>query len=149
MRNKKQGTTKTAGFFETMTGPVQKTIGSIGVIGTTAMALAEAYKKISHDMQRKKMIEDLGRTDPVLSKVEPEQLMDWYATIYHLAPTVSLDKSSVQEILQNFARFGRVDVNTLKMLADTEKSVSDAKTKSYPWGNVFSGLSASSNLLRG
>ena len=129
--------------------PVRVAVGSIGIIGTTAFALAKGIQTIRRDMTRKRLIEELGRTDPVLSRVEPEQLMEWYAAIYHLAPTISLDKSSVREILQNFARFGRVDVNTLKMLADTEKSVSDAKAKSYPWGNVLSNLATSASLIGG
>ncbi len=137
------------GFFAAMKGPVQKTLGTIGMLGTTAFALAQACKYITHDVKRKRLIEELGRTDPVLSRVEPDQLMEWYATIYHLAPTVSLDKSAVREILQNFARFGRVDVNTLKMLADTEKATSGSGGSMQSWGNTLSALAASSKLLDG
>lgn len=61
--------------------------------------------------------------------------MEWYATIVHFAPTVSLDKNAVREILQGFARFGRVDLQTLKLLADTEKSM--ASDNSVPWGSVL------------
>lgn len=119
-----------------------------GVLGINALvqgglAIAKQIKEVRNDMKCRMIIEDLSKTDPVLSKIDHDQLMEWFATIHHFAPKFSQDKSAVREVLQNFARFGRVDVNTLKMLADTEKSTQDAASKSKSWGDVFTGLANS------
>lgn len=65
--------------------------------------------------------------------------MSAYATIYHFAPKVSLDKVAVREVLQGFARFGKVDLQTLKMLAETEKALADPQSKAGVWGNILMG----------
>ena len=124
-----------------ITGTV-KTIGGIVLAG---MAVTKAYNAVQNDATRKNLINDLHMNDPVLSKVDGEQLLEWYATIYHFAPKFSLDKSAVREVLQNFARFGRVDVNTLKMLAETERATAQADSGTS-WGNLFGNLASAATL---
>lgn len=117
-------------------------IGLKGTLGVTSVAMSglllyKKVKEIKNDVVRKNLIDDLRRTDPLLSSVSEEQLLEWYATIVHFAPKFSLDKSAVREVLQGFARFGRVDVNTLKMIADTEKAVQQASSSSSSWGSLI------------
>jgi len=112
--------------------------GTTLVLG--GMAINKAYNQIKNDATRRTIISDLHLNDPVLSKVPDEQLLEWYATIYHFAPKFSLDKNAVREVLQGFARFGRVDVNTLKMLAETEKAVVQADKETKTWGSLFGDL---------
>ena len=107
---------------------------------STGAAVNKLINKINNDAQRKNIIMDLHLNDPVLKNIPEEQLLEWYATIYHFAPKFSLDKTSVREVLQNFARFGRVDVNTLKMLADTEKSMQQGSSYGTPWSSVLGDL---------
>lgn len=107
---------------------------------SSGLLINKAYDKIKNDATRRTIITDLHINDPILSGVPEEQLLEWYATIYHFAPKFSLDKQAVKEVLQNFARFGRVDVNTLKMLAETEKAMQDAASKGTSWGSLFTGL---------
>ena len=64
----------------------------------------------------------------MLKEVDRERLLEWYATIYHYAPKMSLDKVTVRELLQQFARFGRIDLQTLKTMAETEKALSQSKS---------------------
>ena len=82
---------------------------------------------IRNDSNKKRIIEDLALNDPVLNEIDKPTLLEWYATICHYAPTLCTDKQTVSEILHNFARFGKVDMSTLKMLADTEKSLSASR----------------------
>ena len=111
-----------------------------GFLISTGAAVNKLINKINNDAQRKNIIMDLHLNDPVLKNIPEEQLLEWYATIYHFAPKFSLDKTSVREVLQNFARFGRVDVNTLKMLADTEKSMQQGSSYGTPWSSVLGDL---------
>ena len=111
----------------------------VGAIVTGGLAIGKVINKIKNDIRRKSLLEDLRLNDPLLRDIDKAQLMEWYATIVHFAPTVSLDKNAVREILQGFARFGRVDLQTLKMLADTEKSMATENT--VPWGSVLKMIS--------
>ena len=111
----------------------------VGAIVTGGLVIGKVINKIKNDIRRKSLLEDLRLNDPLLRDLDKAQLMEWYATIVHFAPTVSLDKNAVREILQGFARFGRVDLQTLKMLADTEKSMATENT--VPWGSVLKMIS--------
>lgn len=111
-----------------------QTFGRIGAgLGGLALSMNLIYntvKSFRNDAQRRNLIEDLYRSDPVLSQLDHDQVVEWYAAIVHFAPHFSLDKAAVKEVLENFARFGRVDVNTLKMLAETEKATAGAQKDS-------------------
>ncbi|WP_304040014.1 hypothetical protein [Desulfovibrio piger] len=111
----------------------------VGAIVTGGLVISKVINKIKNDIRRKSLLEDLRLNDPLLRDIDKAQLMEWYATIVHFAPTVSLDKNAVREILQGFARFGRIDLQTLKMLADTEKSMATENT--VPWGSVLKMIS--------
>ena len=106
-----------------------------GALISGGIILGKALNSIKNDIRRKSLIEDLYLNDPLLHEIDKAQLMEWYATIVHFAPTVSLDKNAVREVMHGFARFGRVDLQTLKMLADTEKNMSTEST--IPWGSVL------------
>lgn len=111
----------------------------VGAIVTGGLVIGKVINKIKNDIRRKSLLEDLRLNDQLLRDIDKAQLMEWYATIVHFAPTVSLDKNAVREILQGFARFGRIDLQTLKMLADTEKSMATENT--VPWGSVLKMIS--------
>ena len=111
----------------------------VGAIVTGGLVIGKVINKIKNDIRRKSLLEDLRLNDPLLRDIDKALLMEWYATIVHFAPTVSLDKNAVREILQGFARFGRVDLQTLKMLADTEKSMATENT--VPWGSALKMIS--------
>lgn len=108
-----------------------------GTLLAGAVAIHKAVKELKNDTKRRQIVTRLHETDPVLSGIPPEQLMEWYATIYHFAPKFSLDYASVREVLQNFVRFGKVDVNTIKMLAETEKATAQAKKETKSWSAVL------------
>lgn len=132
-------------FLDTFSTSTSKML-AVGSLVMGGAAIAKAIKEVRNDVRRKRLITELHTTDPVLSELSPEQILEWYATIYNFAPHFSLDKSAVKEVLQNFARFGRVDVNTLKMLADTKKSTQQAAAAGKSWGDVFTGLAKSLSL---
>lgn len=119
---------------------------AVGSLVGLGLLINKTVKNIKNDNTRKRLLAELQTSDPVLSQVDPDQLLEWYATIYHFAPNFSLDKAAVREVLQNFARFGRVDVNTLKMLADTEKSSQQAADVGHSWGDMLSGLAKTITL---
>lgn len=123
-------------------GRAAETVANVGTITAAVsvggLALKRAVDKISNDTRRKALIDDLVRNDPVLQKVDKDQVMEWYATIYGVAPSLSTDKSAVREVLQNFARFGRADLQTLKMLAETEKTIA-GQSVAHSWAGILTG----------
>ena len=109
---------------------------AVGVLSMGAMVTKQVIDKLNNDTRRKALIEDLSNNDPLLRQVDKKQLLEWYATIYHYGPKVSLDKTTVRELLQSFSRFGKVDMQSIKLIADTEKALTDADDKS---GGLTSG----------
>ena len=112
-----------------------KNLSILGAFVTGGAVIGKVINRIRNDIRRKSLLEDLYLNDPLLHEIDKAQLMEWYATIVHFAPTVSLDKNAVREVLHGFARFVRVDLQTLKMLADTEKSMDSSNT--VPWGSII------------
>ena len=108
-----------------------KTIGtglSMAALGTNV--IKTLVNKIQNDMRRKAIIEDLATYDPILKNVDREQIKEWFATMYYYAPTMTADKNTVKEILTGFARFGKIDLSTLKTLAETEEKLRKARNES-------------------
>lgn len=104
---------------------------------TGGIVLKSLYDKLQNDSRRKSLLESVTSSDPVLKDVDKAKLLEWYATLYHYAPTVSLDKNSVRELLLQFARFGKVDMQTLKLLAETEKSLAEADRNRSVWNKII------------
>lgn len=115
-------------------------VGTAGALISGGMLLNKMHSRLQNDMQRKSLIEDLHLNDPILKQVDKSQLIEWYATIMHFAPKFSLDKPAVREVLNSFAQYGRVDLNTLKMLAEVESSVAKASSGSMSWGTMLTGI---------
>lgn len=108
----------------------------VGPILSGGLLLKSLYAKISNDIRRKSIIEDLSLNDPVLKNVGKAKLMEWYATIYHFSPKVSLDKTATADLLRNFASFNKVDMQSLKLLSETEKNLSPKPAVS-PWAALL------------
>lgn len=93
-------------------------------------AFKQIKDKIQNDTRRKALIEDLHMNDPIISQADKDEVLQYYATIYQIAPKLSLEKNTVKELLQNFIKFDRVDIQTIKSLADTEKSMAQGSKAS-------------------
>ena len=121
-------------------GDTAKAVMSIGglLFGAGGLAMKRVFDKINNDTRRKALIEDLAATDPLLKDIDKATVMQWYASIYRVAPTLSVDKSTVREVLHTFARFGRVDMQTLKLLSETEKNIS-AQNVGNSWSGILTG----------
>lgn len=98
------------------------TLSTIGA----GFAIKRVIDKIRNDINKKRLLEDLALNNPVLKQVPKDTLVEWYASICLYAPRLCTDKHTVAEVLQNFARFGKVDINTLKMLAETDSKVTSS-----------------------
>jgi len=83
---------------------------------------------LMNDHTRKALLEDLLLNDIIISQADPEKVKSFYATIHHLAPKLSADKNIVRELLQNFVKFDRVDMNSIKAMVDTQKSMSSGES---------------------
>ncbi|MFP4019425.1 MAG: hypothetical protein ACLFUH_09270 [Bacteroidales bacterium] len=117
------------------TSKVLRNLGAAaGGFAAGTYAFDRLKKKIQNEPRRKAILEDLQMNDPVISEEDPEKVLEYYATIYNFAPDLTLDKSAVKELLQHFVRFGRVDLQTLKTLADTEKSIKQSKDSRFSFG---------------
>ena len=111
-----------------------------GAFGTGAALGTIAYdrikRKIENEPRRRAILDDLSTNDPIISEADPEKVLQYYATIYNFAPEIALDKNAVQELLQHFIRFGRIDLQTLKTLAETEKTIEANKDRQSTLGTV-------------
>ena len=113
------------------TANVLKAVGmGASAAGISTILLKSLVNKIQNDMRRKAIIEDLATYDPILKNVDREQIKEWFATMYYYAPTMTADKNTVREILTGFARFGKIDLSTLKTLAETEEKLRKARNES-------------------
>ena len=130
-------TASMAGFVRAMGGKAMSNavknvaLGVTGAVGLTALSanlMSTIFNKISNDTRRKAIIEDLALNDPILKEVDRDSLKEWYATMYYYAPTLTADRATVREVLTGFARFGRIDLQTLKMLAETEERLAKIKS---------------------
>ena len=105
-------------------------------MATGAYAFEKLKRKIQNEPRRKAILEDLRMNDPVISDADPEEVLRYYSTMYSVAPELSMDKNAVKEFLQNAVRFGRVDIQTIKSLAETEKSVKQNKDSQSVLGQI-------------
>lgn len=106
---------------------------SVAGVAIGALGLKMLYDKIQRDRQAKQVIDDLMRNDPIISKEAPDKVMQYAATVYNVAPSVTRDHNIMKNLLQNFIKFGTVDLQSIKMLVDIEKSMGDNNTKSLPF----------------
>lgn len=111
-----------------------------GMAATALMAGGSIVNKLNNDTRRKALIEDLARNDTILRQVPKDKLIAWYGVIYQYGPKTSLNKEVTRDLLQTFARFGRVDMPTLKTIAETEKAMAGS--------SVWSSDSTFGNFLR-
>jgi hypothetical protein len=106
-----------------------------GMAATAVMAGKSIVNKLNNDTRRKALIEDLARNDSILRQVPKDKLIAWYGVIYQYGPQTSLNKEVTKDLLHTFARFGRVDMPTLKTLAETEKAM--AGTNAWSPSSTF------------
>jgi hypothetical protein len=110
---------KTADFMSVM-----RNASAVATLGTVGVSIYNSLKnKIQNDLRRKTLIEDLLQNDPIIKAADKDKVMEYYATIYHVAPHISADKNTVRDLLHNFLTFDKVDLNSIKTLADAEKSI--------------------------
>lgn len=109
-----------------------------GIAGLTAGArgIASVYNKLVQDPKRKRILEELVREDPILRDADTEKLLEYYAVIYHIAPSITLNKGALREPLKNFVRFDKVDVATMKTLAELEDKITSNGIKGGPSGFI-------------
>lgn len=99
----------------------------LGVAALTTFGIKAILNKIQNDTRRKALIEDLLSNDPIIKEADKTKTLEYYATIYNIAPTVSLEKPVVRELLQHFVKFGRIDLATIKTLSETEEKTNSAQ----------------------
>ena len=97
------------------------------------IGLKMLYDRLQNDKRAKTVIEDLMRTDPIISKEDPETVKQYAATVFNLAPSICRDKNVMKSILQNFIKFGTVDMKTVETLAGIQKTIDDSQSKSFPF----------------
>lgn len=104
-------------------------IGKALSAGATVYGAARAATNYVKDMgvstTQQQVITKLLNTDPILKNADRESVLSYYKTICNMAPKVSQDENVVKDLLHNFVKFGRIDLQSLKLLTDTEKAYSD------------------------
>jgi hypothetical protein len=96
--------------------------------------ISSLHGAVSGDPKRKAMVDQILRSDPVLSDAiqrHPESkrmVEESYSTMVRFAPTLSMDINAVRSFLREAVLGGSgVNYATIKNLVDTERSISDAK----------------------
>lgn len=126
---------KYAGFFNAVKN-FNELGTAVGLAATAVMAGTSIINKLNNDTRRKAIIEDLAKNDPLLRQVPKDKLISWYGVIYRYGPRTSLNKEVTKDLLHTFAKFGKVDMQTLKTLADTEKAMSGSDSN-FSFGSSF------------
>jgi hypothetical protein len=138
---------KTAFNLDTLR-TIAKTAPVIGASVAVPFLAANSWRnKIQNDTRRKALIEDLYSTDPIIKNADRDDVIEYYSTIFSVAPSISLDKNVVRELLQNFIKFGRVDIQTIKTLADTEKSMKQSKPDMFNVKDALNMAMSSSKFI--
>ena len=70
------------------------------IIHEQDMAAQEDLAKISDNIQRQAILQDLLSSDPIISEADPQNVMEMYSTIVNIAPKVSLQKEIVRSMLR-------------------------------------------------
>ena len=119
-------------------GTLSTVAGGVGTLASGIM-MGKAYlAKLNNDTRRRAIIEDLARNDAILRQVPKDKLISWYGVIFQYSPRTSLNKEVTRDLLQSFARIGKVDLQTVKTLAETEKAVVGGIADSARAGGTFS-----------
>ena len=100
------------------------------------MGLKMMYDKFKQDRQAVKVLEDLMHSDPIISKEDPETVKQYAATVFRVAPSISHDKNVMKNLLQNFIKFGTVDMKTIETLAGIQKTMDDSHNKTFPFATA-------------
>ena len=121
-------------------GRLEKNAGALDVLGRGAAVLTggllagglvrSTYNAIKQDNKARQVFEMLTR-DPQLSRIDPGTLAEWFAAIYHYSPTAATDRATAKELMHQFATFGKVDLQTLKTLAEIEEKRTSAYKDMY------------------
>ena len=108
------------------TGEIGKTIA--GGLGKTVKDIMDRSKQVSYySPRRQAILNSLRSEDEILGKLPEEKAREYYHTMSKIAPTLSVDKNAVKSFLRAAATSeGGIDWNTIKSLADTEKSMLQA-----------------------
>ena len=112
----------------------------LGMSALTGYGLKRIWDRIGNDHRSKAIIEDLIKTDPILREADRDQVLEFYATIYNVAPTLSKERPLVREVLTNAVKFGRLDLNTLKALIDAEGHAAENKSSGSFLGTALKSL---------
>ena len=139
-KHRKEAQEKEAGVLDTLGKGATVLAGGLMAGGL----LKSTYDSIKRDSKAKQVFESLSH-DPMLSKIDSGTLAEWFAAIYHYSPTAASDKATAKELLHQFATFGKVDIQTLKTLAEIEEKSTSARKDSTSIGGF--GKDLTSNVL--
>lgn len=98
------------------------TAGGMLLLDIAAKAKA-AISESGNKQIREAILDKLKKEDLVLGRAKDEDLLEAYDTMVKFAPTLSTDKNAVKSFLREAVMSGGgVNVNTIKLLADAERS---------------------------
>jgi hypothetical protein len=116
-------------FAKGLGNAVGKTLVETAV-NTLASGAAALTDYLRNDGARKKLLNDMLHSDPVLSdavRADPkasQHIMEAYQTLTRFAPALSLDPNAVRSFLREAVMSGgAVNYGTIKTLADTQKTI--------------------------
>lgn len=103
------------------------TQGVAGLITEGTRALGRyahsALKRSLQGREHRRVFEQVTAIDPILAEADPGMLQQSYKTMTRFAPTLATDPFAVQSFLREAVTSGGgINYNTLKLLADAERS---------------------------
>ncbi len=125
-KNESESLSKNAGALDALSRGAAFLTGGL----LAGSMLKATYDSIRRDNKAKQVFESLSN-DPQLSRIDKGTLAEWFAAIYHYSPTAASDKATAKELMHQFAMFGKVDLQTLKTLAEIEEKRSSSEKDKY------------------
>lgn len=101
-------------------------LGAGMLVSKGLVAASDYVSNLSGTFEQKKLIKNLMETDPIIKNADPAQVMSFYKTICNMAPNLSVDVNMAKDLLHNFIKFGRIDMQSLKLMIEAEKAHREA-----------------------
>ena len=98
----------------------------------SGIALKNSLRELSRSPKCRQIFDSLAN-DPQFKDVDKNTLAEWYATIRHYAPSAAEDRQTAFNLLKQFATFGTIDIQTVKMLSEIEKNHTTADKNLAHW----------------
>jgi len=138
-----KGFTEQAGkahYANVMRGPVGIMSHLKGLLGDPKLVepginpLQKKVDSATSDVERLTTVYRLMQADPIISEADPEMVLDIFNTLSEIYPDLTRDRARLRMALREAVQYEALPQHTQKELAETRKSIADARAKEQGGG---------------